>query len=434
MPAGDTVALCRGGSWTGSQFNVNNPRCAAANTCDFRDYGTGARPIINGGTATLFNFAAGANVFTSGVRFWNIDLRFSPGGIGFWMTGAAYGGATDVDICNLSQTGGDGSVVDQFDDARITIRNSQFYNTVKHAILAGSDDLVIDSNYFENCGATDSQVHTIYVQQKPYTNPNGAYMREHVTNNEIHVNACGGSVLIAHGRHNNAVIENNLIDASAASAYVSGTPTAGQYTSTCTGIEVDCQYPTSWGTCTNAGAAVRRNRVFLGGGAWGVRMSQCPNCTLTDNILVNARGGDGIVIGYDDYGTLASDNMTIQNNSVYVVQGGGWGMRVGEGTGHVITNNAFWYPTGVNGPWPYMQGGSATVNANNRSQTTSGSATSWWVSPGNTPAANFTLPPSSPLIGTGNSTYYSPTAIGTVTWSATDKGVTRGLPVEAGAY
>jgi hypothetical protein len=437
MAAGDTVALCLDGRWTGVLGTIHNSRCMAANTCDFREYpvgGSGAKPIISGSGGAVFSFSVGASVFTSGMRFWNIEVQPGEGGTGFWLTGAAYGGAKDVDICNVTFSGGDSGVVDQFDDERITVRNCRFMNTKKHAILAGSNDLLVDSNYFENCGSADARTHTIYIQQKPYSSPSGAYLRERVINNEIHVSACGGSIVIAHGRHNDMVIENNLIDASAATDWVQAvTPDTGQYLATCSGIEVDCQYDLAWGLCTNSGARVRRNRVFLGGAAWGVRVSQCPNCELTDNVFVNIRGGDGIRIGYDSYGTLPSDNMKIENNTIYMMQGGGYGIVIGEGSGHVVTNNAVWYPTGIGGPWPHVKGASATVNANNRSQTTPGNAAAWWKSPAGKPTADFTPGVGSPLIRAGNSTYYSPTAPAGAKWTASDSGKSRSPPIDIGA-
>ena len=46
---------------------------------------------------------------------------------------------------------------------------------------------------------------------------------------------------------------------------------------------------------------------------------------------------------------------------------------------------------------------------------------------------NFTPANPGPLIGTASQTSFSPTAIGSVSWSASDLGVPRTPPIDAGA-
>ena len=72
-------------------------------------------------------------------------------------------------------------------------------------------------------------------------------------------------------------------------------------------------------------------------------------------------------------------------------------------------------------------GGTTTRNSNNVCNVNASSA---WV---NAAGANFTPANPGPLIGTASQTYFSPTAIGSVSWSATDAGVPRTPPVDAGA-
>ncbi|HEY5285171.1 MAG TPA: hypothetical protein VIM14_20425, partial [Polyangia bacterium] len=104
MNAGDTVALCRGGKWTGRGGSLANTKCKKDSTCDLRDY---APPWGNGSEAlpSLWSSGTGNGVtmisFThesahyEGYRVLNLDMHGSSAdtALFFWNE------TTDVDLC-----------------------------------------------------------------------------------------------------------------------------------------------------------------------------------------------------------------------------------------------------------------------------------------------------------------------------------------------
>jgi len=149
----DTVALCRGGSWTGSSISVCNPKCLASSTCDFRDYGTGDLPVITyNGSSYLFPVNRTDMTRLSLVEHTRrerqrkrIDWIFA-------------NDVSDVDICNTEVHGGNlaiqdaGGVSGQARNNRFTVRNSAFSNMLGDALLVGSSNFTVDQNVFTNVG------------------------------------------------------------------------------------------------------------------------------------------------------------------------------------------------------------------------------------------------------------------------------------------
>jgi hypothetical protein len=499
MPAGDTVALCRGGSWTVSTTNASpSASCTASNTCDFRDYGTGARPIINftaGGSPTnLFSLQS-----RSGVRFWNLDIRLIDGsGGGQQAWGLTYG-VTDVDICNVAVSGG----LHHFDQeygsglarcGRVTIRNSTFAHAIHHSILASFSDFTIDSNVFLNNGtsATCPQgsffCHTIYITDESPGGAGEATTMEtqniHITNNSMTLDSshtCGSAMIHFGGRHNNMLIENNLVSAAVNAPSGSGS---------CTGIgggENNYSKQVSGGLSSwQRHLEIRRNRISLpdpgnqgqvpitvdGMGTTArcgsVAVGQpCPGqsaykagdpvtpSVISDNTILVKNDSAIRVLAHTNPATNPGDltsGVIVYNNSLYVFNPAGAANTINidnEGSGYVAQNNAVYIANNDSAQCIGAPSGGSPFflrNSNNYCRTgkkgglgqmtgtwdTSTSLGSIWT---NAPAGDFTLPAGSPLIGAGHPTHHSPTAIGTAAWSATDPGATRAATaVSIGAF
>ena len=377
------------------------------------------RPIFAAGTGT-FAGVLGYGVHKEGYRFWNLDVRLSGSGYAFNIGDSA----TDIDVCNVSMQGGDIGVLEQTTNQRITIHNNQISNFSGDGILAGSHDLLIDSNTFEDAGATNSHSHSVYLQGG--IEVSGGYENERVVNNDIHVTSCQGVVLVNGGRNNDTLIENNRIRVDSGGCFGMGIGTGG--------------YPYS--TWHNR-MIIRRTRLIMPGSGQGIGLSTCANCTITDNsVALNSpsSGWTGINIGEGTARTADYPDETpttgaiVRNNSVYVPynSGGSTGIpiRIGtEGSGHVVEDNAV-YTEGPSSAC-YTILSPTSRNTNNYCRSSGGvAATTLWTNPS---AGDLTVAPNSPLIGYGSSTSYSPTA-SSGTWSATDAGVPRTPPIDAGAF
>jgi hypothetical protein len=496
MPAGDTVALCRGGSWSVSTTDAApSASCTATNTCDFRDYGSGVRPIVNF-TAT----GTAIGLFTlrnkQGVRFWNLDVRLVDG-VGAQQIGWVVDyGVTDIDICNVAVSGG----LRHFDQEywtgttranRLTIRNSTFTHALHHSILAASSNLTIDSNVFLNNGVSSTcpqgtfYCHTVYITDE---SPGGASETNtmetqniHITNNSMTLDSthdCGSVLIHVGGRHNNMAIENNYISAALNAA--SG--------GSCTGFGAgENNYSTqvagglsSW----QRHLVVRRNRISMPNpnnqGQTPIQVDgtgttarcgtvpvgqQCPGQSaykagdavapsiISDNVISVMNDSAIHVKAHPNPSTNPGDltsGVLVYNNSLYVFNPAGAANTLNidnEGSGYVVQNNAVYI---ANNDSAQCMGAPSSGspfflrNSNNYCRTgtngglgqmsgtwgTSASSGSIWT---NASAGDFTLPAGSPLIGAGNSTYYSPTAIGSATWSAKDTGLARTVPDDIGA-
>jgi len=456
MPAGGTIAFCRGGVWSAASIgSIANGNCRANDTCDWRDYTPAgmqgaARPIVQFGTLAR-GFLVGQ---VSGLRLWNLDLRGASratGGVMIWASGPT----TDMDVCNTSLSYGDAGVVEQASNQRVTIRNSQFLHFRNQGILAGSVDLLIDSNYFSDAGATaGSRYHTIYVQggsMPPWPSDGvhntdgvhaGGYWNERVINNEIHVGTeaslpCNGTVIVAHGRHWDTIVRNNYIYAHSATAGcyaigVGGGQGGGGY--------VDAVWMMR--------AVVDRNWIYAEGSGEGVSVGTCWSCSITNNsIVLTARNSDygwrGIAVGDTTAARPGltppeqpNDAVVVQNNSIYTGDRGAQGGVVimgDEGANYVVENNATW---GMTTAWNSGTGCHTSSRpllrpmAGNYCGSTAVPVASVfrdWNSNDLRPAAG------SPIVGCGSSANYSPTALDS-TWSPTGTGVARTAPIDAGAF
>lgn len=452
MAAGDTVALCRGGSFANDVDSTRNSRCRAAKTCDLRDYvapwneGGEGRPILVGGRIGFFPDDGSSHY--EGFRFFNLESTRSLTTQGPFFMG---GNVNDVDICNVHVHDGDIGVFfadpvgSQPLSRRWTVRSSRFERLSSQGFLGGCTDCVLDGNYFgsDSYGPNSFYDHPLYI-----SSPTGHRVeRMKVTNNEVH--GCrpgttkGTALIVVHGHHEDLLLENNL---------------------------VQCDHPAGvsphqWGISINHGSyppshrssyartVVRRNRVVDQVGI-GIELSQAPDSVVEANIVVmasNASGSSAIHAGHyrarEGAADAANERVTIRNNTVHhrgaAKQDPNVGVRVtGEGRGYVITNNVAHYG-GRGGltrcfdlQLPAAAYALASNNACNGTWGTAHDATRvvFDGDPFVKAGTNFTPAPRSPLVDLATTRSCSPQAIGTVSWTATDRGRTRGARPDIGAH
>jgi len=348
MNAGDTVALCRGGSWTGARATIGNANCGASNTCDFRDYGTGNRPVITFSgpayptTSSLFTLSLGGH--DEGYRFWNLDIRNGGNGeVDWWISNDL----TDLDICNVNadkgymhfyDTGSSGGR-----NARFTIRNSTFSNAAQQSYLGASSDFLMDSNVFTDNGKASgcpygpaAFCHQLYLQGEN-SGTGQVTANERFVNNQFIMTGtnCGGVMITAHGNHSGTLLENNSFTSGA------GSP------STCAGVGFGQSGNCTYGIEQWDHLTIRRNRFDMpaGAGATAISVSVAPYAAIVDN-LIQMGQGNGILFpsaAANANGCInpSTTHGVVRNNTIHSA-GAGWGIsyQAHEGTGHVVTNNA----------------------------------------------------------------------------------------------
>jgi hypothetical protein len=361
MPAGDTVALCRGGLWIANGGGFANANCQRDNTCDFRDYsppwGDGSEPLpsiwIDGGSngRTLMTFSH-VSEHQEGFRVFNLDLHgtLTDTAIFFWNE------TTDVDLCNLSMDGFNISVNmsggDQPDfgtPANIVLRSSHITNNSNIGYIAVCDNCAIEDSYFDNNGVRNATTHSVYFASQEWT-VNGTNVVHETTGmrfsrNQIHHSTvqCKGAPLVVHGRHKNVVIENNTVDAVSS-------------TDACWGPGVGCG-AYAYG-CWFRNTVIRGNTI-KGLGNTGSENDNCTGCLIENNLVVIDKSGNGITLGGEkprasgDSGYSRSDgqlddptnNTVVRNNTIYFTETAtsGKGISVSSGTGHTLENNAIYF-------------------------------------------------------------------------------------------
>lgn len=380
LPAGGTLALCRGGRWDASSDNNGyqtwrNTACSASAPCTLRDYTPPWAGSDDGGKPILADAAAGHAVINMGpadssghswYRFLNLRLWRTD-----WSGASADGSSgfklgprtTDIEVCNCDldgfSLGGyvyDTAGLDTCTSRRISFRGNRFLNNCTDALLVTASDVDVDGNYFDNnghnlCGAYAMEsrfdardgwpwgptTHTVY-----FSGSNCPIDRLAFRNNEVHRNAVyqgyvQGSAVKIKSRGVDVLVENNLVDMTPAHPSISGTVTAIT-------VGDDGAYP-GFDRMT-----IRRNRIPSGPGR-KISVSSVSNLLIEDN-LIWATGtplnhDEGIVISQstENRPTVA----TIRNNTLYY-EGSASGVEYfagirtawagRSGPGQVVTGNS----------------------------------------------------------------------------------------------
>ncbi len=468
MNGGDTIAMCKGGAWNGvagtnptmagngysSNVTILNANCSASSTCDWRDYDPSpafsatAKPLVRPAD-NVDVFAFGRSRFTStgytappikGFRIFNLDLAAN--GSGLSSAVFVYGKTEDLEVCNLTIR--DGFADSYAAQTTSTIKRVNFHHNrlTNNPFGVGQirspsclEDCVFDSNYLDLNGAGSNRDHSIYIGSQP--DPAGQYpgqlcgtlgcyvraQRTRVTNNEIYRSAhgtgstCAGTAIVVHEPHDDLVIENNLIHEDP------GTASGG-----CFGLQLS-----SGGDAPGAfrRAQIRRNQIFNVGNS-GIHVSECSDCVIENNLIVNAVD-QAILFPGELYttgsGSEPSARTTIRNNTIYngqvLVNAG-----LVEGAGHIVANNTA-CGSSTSGS-AAVRIGSGAAGYNNRSDA---SCSGLYTNPSADPmTANFSPATGSPLVGAGSSNYAAPAAIGTIPWSIADESMPRDALPDIGAY
>ncbi len=469
MPAGDTVALCRGGMFRGvtPQGSLRNLNCRADNTCDLRDYGDAAkgRPILdgNGSSDQLFNIGWYQNYSQTpvqGMRFYNLDLRNIDTA---WVVA---GSATDIDICNVNMQDMPGAavyIVTNSTTKRVALRNSALTRVglSGQAYLGACDDCSVDGNVFDHTGGPSSRDHPIYVGSNPElctsgcTEPiqggSGIYHRTHrmrISNNSFSHSSqrggvCVGAIIVVHEPHDDLLIENNFL-------YEDPEGNGG-----CYGISISSglDEPGQWRR-----AVIRRNQLY-NTGYLPISVDNCQDCAIDSNLIVGS--AEMYAIRAPNYRAdvgvgpnLVNTRTKIRNNTIYFGPNagspGGEGIRAGsEGEGYEVTNNTIYYgpstkPNGwkcfnFDGPagsYGSREGNACYSNvADDSPFKTYITADPLFVNGSTDPAtANFSPGAGSPLISAATTSVTCPTAIASSPWLATDVGKIRDAQPDIGAY
>lgn len=342
---GDSVRFCRGGAWDASGGTTwTNPSCTAVSPCVVGAYappwgsGDESRPRIrrtDGGDG--FALDDGGAGHEEGYRFEGLALEGSGGaGSGFFV----FNEVDDVEIVDVEIRGfgigvhvagsnpcGADPACDGRND-RIVLRDSWVVANESQGWLGASDDSRILRTVFEDNGSLPTFHHSIYLGGES----RGMRVRGNLlVGNGALGGACDSTSFVAHGVHDDLLIEGNEI------REVVGGATEG-----CWGLTVDPAYadPEAFTDVVIRGNVVRN----VGNVAIGI--GSCSGCTLENNLVIQEQpfGGTGLAVPVRSGGTgdLPTNRVTVRNNSVWFAPGvPGVGIAVGgEGAEHRVVSNA----------------------------------------------------------------------------------------------
>ena len=443
LPAGGTVALCKGGAFNVlTSINARNANCsgaadmtAAANTttCDLRDYappwGGTARPKVNAAASSVNAFTSGTNAWptgngSAGVRILNLDFQgggSGPGGTSYgnyavWIFGNQGPYLICNNVFNAWGIGVNTQLLAQHAMTGIDIWGNRFTESTGQGALVMGSNSKIDSNYFDRNGSTTIYDHSVYL-----TAHTGA-TNFSIINNEMRftgATVCAGNVIVVHGNTTNLNIENNVLDGGA------------QPGNGCWGMSVDRGGYTEVEGFINT--TIRRNWIQNVGNA-GIATDSDAGTIIENNVLVLGTA-DSRGIYYTRQAANAGDttstgtivrNNTIYNGSASVTNAYGIQGGVAEGSGRVIANNSVFYAnaTGRCFSTPGVAGDYTFVGNNACYQgtwtTTFDATTHVTANPLYTNApTDFTPAAGSPLVNVGSNTYKAATDFNGTTRSAT---------------
>lgn len=486
LPAGGTVALCKGGRWNADVSGYTswlNTRCTPSAPCTLRDYsapwGGTAAPQVSASTDWMFTLWGDATNHPNGYRFLNLRL-FHPAAGGVAARNAVAFRALDnvpnVEVCNCDIDGfGFGFYVgDSGASCRTSgwrIRGNRITNSCTDAMLVGFKDAEIDGNYFDNnghalCGSYDlsnqsgGTTHTIYLDGRQCPEENVRVVNNEFRRNAVYQGYPQGSMLgVGAGGARNVVYENNLIDWAPCHPTMPGVTFVGGNDNPAF-ISLD-------------DIVIRRNRILH---CRGRAMSfDSAAHTLIENNTIIASGpvGAGLIYVPQGRGVVAS-SAVIRNNTIFATgnASGGyaiWATDANSSGGNVVTGNSITFtgssaaacfrvssPSLValmdnnqcSGATSYATNGNTYYSLAEWRSATNFDANSIMPSPTGlfvSAPSNLTPAVGSPLVGAastrtdctvlgvGNQPCSSPTAIGSPSWSPLDGGLTRSAPPSIGA-
>ena len=332
LKPGDSLLFARGASFVNAGMKLQHASASAGSPMLFADYkpawsvGPGAKPILNETRDGAAVFAIGGlfnGVPSQGFTLRNLDLRGGPlAARGLFLRD----GVGHVMIENLSISGFNLGIHSSGPTSHLKLLNSTIRDNGGQGFLGGGVDLLIEGNTFDNNGFGKAIFnHNVYITSGERMTLRGNTL----TRSTVVDGKCQGVSLVVHGTTAGLVIENNLVEETAAA-------------NTCYGIAVD---PGSDRAESFRGTIIRGNRVINVGGL-GIGVASCPDCLIENNLIVkNVPGGMiGIAVpdrnrGIED---TPDDSVTVRNNSIFIGHPteGSVGIRVGtEGANHVVVSN-----------------------------------------------------------------------------------------------
>ena len=417
MPAGATVALCRGGAWDVSSGNIRrNNNCynvGKTSYCTMRDYvapfntGSAARPVLwNNGRSSArgpFNFDDSSTTTHGNYRFHNMYFRNTASS--HWVWTFFYNDARNVEFCNNVWNGsnnafqvtiGPGCGAGSDCNKGALINFNYLRNLSDFGMLAQGTDWTIAYNDFDNTGGTSNREHAIYMGANGgHTVKNMKLIGNRVVNS-VHnsTGSCMGSPIVVHGFYDGLTVSNNYVEEP------NGLADGG-----CWGIEIDSNAEGTGNFFRNVTVS---GNIVKNVGNQGIILSNSQNVLIENNVVINTRSRSMTGIKGDDHrsssGDAAGQNITIRNNTVYYGPGSsGTGISLDSAGSNFLFNNVVSGSTGVS----CLSTGSVTQGANLCATSGSPAASTLFANPG----VDFSLPAGSALIGGGSSSNYSPADI-----------------------
>lgn len=353
---GETIALCRGGSFVpGSTRTWVNATCVANDPCIVRDYvpsggsSMDARPLITVSSGHGIDLEDGGDSdHEEGYLFMNLDVRSTSNGAdGFGVL--IYNDIDDVLFCGMSlegfevgfhaaasnppAAGSDGR------NARIELRSSWVVNNGSQGYLGSCDGCAITSTFFQNNGfavATQSEAvrnHNIYFASHELVHGVRAVGNE-LYQSAMFAGKCEGVPLVVHGQFEDVTLDGNYIHEDK-DAVGGG----------CWGLAVDTGYTNEAEAFTNV--VIRNNRVIDTGNV-GIGTSGCSSCLIENNLVIQTQASFGgstlIAVPNRDRGEndQVTSSVIVRNNTLVDLSSAAiTGLALGgEGSSHQATSNA----------------------------------------------------------------------------------------------
>ena len=343
--SGATAALCRGGSFLiSSTQHLGTTSCSAGTMCrDLRDYSSTqfsstARPILY-----VTTDIAGINDFSTGggYRVFNLEL------IG------DYGGADVSGIRISNNTWPIGIYNNYIHDWHDGVQNNEYFGPTPNVYVEGnhlyhnydwgfvgaSDYGTLKYNYVDDNGGPDATLHNFYISQQGHLSHNFKVIGNYLTG-QYSGGTCLGTQLVGHSQGLGHEYRNNVID------IPDSEDSGGCYGMALSNVTLN-------GNPVDYTNTIVDGNLIINGGGRLFSISSCPNCVITNNLIIKTStlaGVTGMDIPYSTSRGVQDPINTanhVENNTIYFGPSSS-GNNVGiylhdEGTNHIITNNIIDY-------------------------------------------------------------------------------------------
>jgi hypothetical protein len=304
---GDSLLFERGGLFKAIGGRWTNHNSTAAEPVTVGAYGVGDRPKLLGTNRTNgFELNPGHNgAPQQGFIIRDLDISCdadSKSRRAIFL----YNESNHVTIDNVKTHGCDIGVYAAYNGAgnqdSLSIINSQILNNIHQGFLGSGDNLLIENTVFDNNGSNTNRDHNLYINGQS----KGTTIRGNTLTNSAQDNngLCVGNPIVAHGVHENLLIEGNKITEDK----------AGQG---CWGIDVSSGY--SKVDNESFRNVIIKNNEITSVGNVSIHVTSCANCEIVGNIIDNDQTyyTRGILTEYPKSSNDASSsNITLKDNII----------------------------------------------------------------------------------------------------------------------